>query len=107
MFTALPIFSDLYLDWLHGVLNSTRHWCFISCCCALDPINPQSLSTHHALYQRSAFRKPLRIHLCVDAIDVNVRLLSARKIHSQVGKGSALLTGGRKYLPESTDERWI
>lgn len=40
----------------------------------LIPSIPQSLSTHHALYQRRAFTKLLRINLCVDAIDVNVAL---------------------------------
>lgn len=41
--SRLSVFSNLYFDWLLAVLNSKHHWCFISCCCALDPINPPIL----------------------------------------------------------------
>lgn len=43
VFSALLVSSDLSFDWLHGVLNSIHHWCFISCCCALDLVSPPIL----------------------------------------------------------------
>lgn len=102
--SRLSGFSDLYFDWLLAVLNSKHHWCFISCCCALDPINPPILINASRAVSEACIHEAFTYQFVRRR---NRRERSARRIHSQVGKGSALLTGGRKYLPDSTEERWI